>query len=119
MAALQQGRTVRFTTLAAALADLSRQESAPALERRLRRYTSVDLLVLDELGYLPCDGPSADLLRTFAACPMGAPGSTASRQPRAPPVDAAGVHCAFPARRSRQVSVHAETLRQRRQEGAP
>lgn len=61
-AALQRGHTVRFTTLAGALADLSRQESTPALERRLRRYTSVDLLVLDELGYLPCDGRSADLL---------------------------------------------------------
>jgi DNA replication protein DnaC len=61
-AALQKGRTVRFTTLAAALADLSRQESLPALERRMRRYTGVDLLVLDELGYLPCDGRSADLL---------------------------------------------------------
>lgn len=61
-AALLAGRTVRFTTLAAALADLSRQESLPALERRLRRYTRVDLLVLDELGYLPCDSRSADLL---------------------------------------------------------
>jgi len=60
--ALVRGRTVRFTTLAAALADLSRQESVPALERRLRRYTRVDLLVLDELGYLPCDSRSADLL---------------------------------------------------------
>jgi len=62
LAALQKGHTVRFTTLAGALADLSRQESTPALERRLRRYTGVDLLVLDELGYLPCDGRSADLL---------------------------------------------------------
>jgi DNA replication protein DnaC len=62
LAALQRGRTVRFTTLAEALADLSRQESLPALERRLRRYTHVDLLVLDELGYLPCDNRSADLL---------------------------------------------------------
>ena len=62
LTALQKGHTVRFTTLAAALADLSRQESLPALERRLRRYTRVDLLVLDELGYLPCDGRSADLL---------------------------------------------------------
>jgi len=60
--ALLKGYSVRFTTLAAALADLSRQESVPALERRLRRYTRVDLLVLDELGYLPCDGRSADLL---------------------------------------------------------
>lgn len=62
MAALQHGHTVLFTTLAGALADLSRQESLPALERRLRRYTRVDLLVLDELGYLPCDNRSADLL---------------------------------------------------------
>jgi DNA replication protein DnaC len=62
--AVQKGRTVRFTTLAAILADLSRQESLPALERRLRRYTGVDLLVIDELGYLPCDGRSADLLFT-------------------------------------------------------
>jgi DNA replication protein DnaC len=62
VAALQRGHTVRFTTLAEALADLSRQESLPALERRLRRYTHVDLLLLDELGYLPCDNRSADLL---------------------------------------------------------
>ena len=62
MVALQKGYTVRFTTLAAALADLSRQESLPALERRLRRYTGVSLLLLDELGYVPCDNRSADLL---------------------------------------------------------
>jgi DNA replication protein DnaC len=62
--ALQKGRTVRFTTLAWALADLSRQESLPALERRLRRYTGVDLLVIDELGYLPSDGRAADLFFT-------------------------------------------------------
>ncbi len=65
--ALLKGHTVRFTTLAAALADLSRQESLPALERRLRRYTGVDMLVLDELGYLPCDSRSADLLFTIVS----------------------------------------------------
>ena len=64
-AALLKGHTVRFTTLAAAIADLSRQESVPALERRLRRYTHVSLLVIDELGYLPCDSRSADLLYTL------------------------------------------------------
>jgi len=67
LTALQKGHTVRFTTLAAALADLSRQESLPALERRLRRYTNVDLLLLDELGYLPCDSRSADLLYTLVS----------------------------------------------------
>lgn len=61
-AALAKGRTVRFTTLAAALADLIRRESLPAIERQLRRYTSPDLLIIDELGYVPCDSDAADLL---------------------------------------------------------
>lgn len=60
--ALQKGHSVRFCTLAGALADLLKQESLPAVERRLRRYTTADLLVLDEIGYLPCDSRSADLL---------------------------------------------------------
>jgi DNA replication protein DnaC len=60
--ALERGHTVRFATVPAALADLLRQESLPATERRLRRYTSPDLLILDELGYVPCDSRAADLL---------------------------------------------------------
>lgn len=60
--ALQRGYTVRFMTLAAALADLLKQESLPALERRLRKYTAPSLLILDEIGYLPCSRQSADLL---------------------------------------------------------
>lgn len=60
--ALERGHTVRFCTLPAALADLLRQESIPATERRLRRYTTPDLLILDELGYVPCDSRAADLL---------------------------------------------------------
>lgn len=60
--ALKHGHTVRFTTLAAALADLSKQESLPALDRRLRRYTQPSLVVLDEIGYLPSDARGADLL---------------------------------------------------------
>lgn len=59
--ALQKGLTVRFSTVPAALADLLRQESLPATERRLKRYTLPDLLVLDELGYVPCDSRAADL----------------------------------------------------------
>ncbi len=61
-AALERGYTVRFSTLAAALADLLQQESLPAFERRLKRYLLPDLLALDELGYLPCDSRAADLL---------------------------------------------------------
>lgn len=62
LAALAAGRRVRFATLAAVLADLLKQESIPAFERRLRRYANPDLLILDELGYLPCDSRSADIL---------------------------------------------------------
>jgi DNA replication protein DnaC len=60
--ALERGHTVRFCTLPAALADLLKQESIRATERRLRRYTAPDLLLLDELGYVPCDSRAADLL---------------------------------------------------------
>lgn len=61
-AALVAGHSVRFTTLACALADLLKQESLPAFERRIKRYTAPQLLVLDELGYLPCDSRAADML---------------------------------------------------------
>jgi len=63
--ALEKGMTVRFSTVNAAIADLLKQESLPAVERRLRRYTTPDLLCLDELGYLPCDARSGDLLYTI------------------------------------------------------
>jgi DNA replication protein DnaC len=61
-AALLAGHTVRFATLAAALADLLKQESIPAFERRLKRYLHPHILILDELGYLPCDSRAADIL---------------------------------------------------------
>lgn len=60
--ALAAGMTVLFTNTSAALADLLRQESLPALERRMKRYTNVGLLVCDELGYVPCDKQAADIL---------------------------------------------------------
>ena len=65
--ALEKGFNVRFCTLAAALADLLKRESLPAVERRLRRYLSPDLLILDEIGYLPCDTRSADLFYTIVS----------------------------------------------------
>ena len=60
--ALETGRTVCFSSVNAALADLLKQESIPAVERRMKRYTMPDVLLLDELGYLPCDARSGDLL---------------------------------------------------------
>ena len=60
--ALQRGGTVRFSTLAEALAKLSRPDSLPAFERKLRHYTKPALLIIDELGYLPADARGGDVL---------------------------------------------------------
>lgn len=60
--ALERGHTVVFANLSSALADLLRQESLPAVERRLRRYTAANLVILDELGYQPVDARAVDLL---------------------------------------------------------
>jgi DNA replication protein DnaC len=62
LSALTHGYSVRFCTLAGMLADLLRRDSLPAFERRLRRFVRPRLLILDEIGYLPCDNRSADLL---------------------------------------------------------
>lgn len=60
--AILAGRSVLFLTTAQLLLDLGAQESARALERRLRYYANVGLLVLDEVGYLAFDNRNADLL---------------------------------------------------------
>jgi DNA replication protein DnaC len=60
--ALQRGCTVRFSTLADALAKLSRPDTLPAFERRLRHYTKPSLLIIDELGYIPADARGGDIL---------------------------------------------------------
>jgi len=65
--ALEKGKSVCFSTVNAALADLLKQESLPAVERRMKRYTMPDLLFLDELGYLPCDARSGDLLYSIVS----------------------------------------------------
>lgn len=65
--ALESGKSVCFSTVNAALADLLKQESLPAVERRMKRYTNPDVLILDELGYLPCDARSGDLLYSIVS----------------------------------------------------
>ena len=52
LAALARGHTVCFSTLSTAMADLLKQESVPATERRLKRYLLPDLLVLDSCAVL-------------------------------------------------------------------
>lgn len=60
--AVLAGHSVLFVTAAQVLLDLRGQESARALERRLKYYARVGLLVMDEIGYLAFDAANADLL---------------------------------------------------------
>jgi DNA replication protein DnaC len=60
-AAIMAGHSVLFVTAAQMLLDLSSQESARALERRLRHYQRFALLAVDEIGYLSYDNRNADL----------------------------------------------------------
>jgi DNA replication protein DnaC len=60
--AVLAGHSVLFVTAAQLLLDLGAQESARGLDRRLRFYAGVALLVVDEVGYLGFDTRNADLL---------------------------------------------------------
>lgn len=60
--AVLRGHTARFVRAADMLADLDKQDSSSALSRRLRRYTSPDLLAIDEIGYMNYNARYADLL---------------------------------------------------------
>lgn len=60
--AVLAGRSVLFLSASKLLLDLAAQEGARALERRLRYFAKVGLLVLDELGFLAFDNHNADLI---------------------------------------------------------
>jgi DNA replication protein DnaC len=60
--AILAGHSALFTTAADLVLDLNAQETARALDRRIRHYTRPQLLVVDEVGYLGYDAHAADLL---------------------------------------------------------
>jgi DNA replication protein DnaC len=60
--AILAGQSVQFVTAAQLLLDLGAQESARALDNRLKHYAKIGLLVIDEVGYLAFDNRNADLL---------------------------------------------------------
>lgn len=60
--AILAGHSVLLVTAAQLLLDLAAQDSARALDRRLKHYAKQSLLVLDEVGYLAFDNRNADLL---------------------------------------------------------
>ena len=60
--ACQQGRRVRFTTLAALANELQEADSNRELARVIARYARTELVVLDELGYLALPPGAAELV---------------------------------------------------------
>jgi DNA replication protein DnaC len=62
MAAAEAGRRVRYTTAAALVNELVEASDDRTLTRVIARYSRVDLLCLDELGYLSLDQRGAELL---------------------------------------------------------
>lgn len=60
--AILSGHGVLFISAAQLLLDLAGQESARALDRRLKYYAAIGLLILDEIGFLAFDNRNADLL---------------------------------------------------------
>jgi DNA replication protein DnaC len=61
-AACLAGFRVRFATAIDIINTLSAADRANRLEAELKKYTRPDLLVIDELGYLPIDHHGANLL---------------------------------------------------------
>jgi len=61
-AACQEGYTVRFANAISVINDLSAAQKRGLLKRQLKKYLLPELLILDELGYLPIDQHGADLL---------------------------------------------------------
>jgi len=60
--ACRKGRSVLFATAIDIINQLSIPDEPAGLVRRLRKYTTPDLLVIDELGYLPIGRKGADSL---------------------------------------------------------
>jgi DNA replication protein DnaC len=60
--AVLAGHSALFITAADLLLDLAGQESARALDRRMKHYARVACLCIDEIGYLEYEQRAADLL---------------------------------------------------------
>ena len=60
--ACEKGFSVQFTRVVDMINVLTTAQINGTLEKRLRHYTTPQILLLDELGYLPIDKRGADLL---------------------------------------------------------
>jgi len=64
-ACCQQGHRVRFVTAAALVNELAAAQQEHRLNKLLRQFRAADLVVVDELGYLPFSPDRAQLLFQF------------------------------------------------------
>ena len=62
LAACEQGRRVRYATAAQLVNELAEAADERRLSRIVARYGRLDLLCLDELGYVQLDGRGSELL---------------------------------------------------------
>jgi DNA replication protein DnaC len=62
MSAVKNGITVYFTTAADLIDDLKQHSSMGMLKERLRKIARYNLLIVDEIGYLPLDKEGANFL---------------------------------------------------------
>jgi len=62
IAACEQGRSVRYATTAQLVNELAEAADDRRLSRVVARYGRLDLLCLDELGYVALDARGAELL---------------------------------------------------------
>ena len=57
-----EGYSVKFTSAADIINTLSASQAAYRLKSDLKKYLSPDVLICDELGYMPIDKQGSDLL---------------------------------------------------------
>ena len=57
-----KGHTVLFTSTIDSINNLISAQKMGLLKQELKKYLKPDLLIMDELGYLPIDNKGADLL---------------------------------------------------------
>lgn len=67
IACCQQEHRVRFTTAAELTNELLEAKAAGRLTRKVEQFARFELVIIDELGYVPFDKPGADLLFGFIA----------------------------------------------------
>jgi DNA replication protein DnaC len=95
LAACEQGRRVRYVTTAQLVNELVEAADERQLSRVVARYGRLDLLLLDELGYVQVDPRGAELLFHRGSAVGGHTGVVAALmlQVSAAGVVGSGLHC--------------------------